>query len=205
MIVLTSLFIDGLLLFKEERLRMMRHINKRRFLGVPARSANTSCHVPHVAEDATSISINGESSGRTFDGVGGLSSDRGTSHLLLDSPAQQQSEILDDFFKPNYEQGGNGRRYQLDQRSRDRIDAQSYQSELPSWLRIVVHGQAKARNSTIKFYGRKWGAPGWFQASSNIDATHPLMPGGWENIQRLLGRDLSDRYGAAQFAQRLSA
>lgn len=51
----------------------------------------------------------------------------------------------------------------FDQRSRNRIDAQSYRSELPSWLRMVVHGKAKAHNSIIKLYGLKWGAPGWFQ------------------------------------------
>jgi hypothetical protein len=103
-------------LFKEERLRMMRHINRWRFLGMSAGAANTLGHTPHIAEAATSISINEESSGRTFfDGVGGLSSDHGTSLLFLDYPAQQ-SDILDDFFKPNNGQGGNGRRHQFAQR-----------------------------------------------------------------------------------------
>jgi hypothetical protein len=170
-------------LFKEERLRMMRHINRWQFLGMSAGAANTSGHFPHVAEAATSISINGKNSGCTFDGIGGLRSNSGTSHLLLDSSAQQQSEILDDLFKPNYEQGGKRRRYQFDQRIRDWTSAQSYRSELSSWQRMMVHGHAKVRTSTSKFYGRKWGAPGWFQASSNNDATHPFLPGGWENNQ----------------------
>jgi hypothetical protein len=200
---------NGLLSFKEERLRMMRHINRWRFLGMSAGAANTSGHFPHVAEAATSISINGENSGCTFDGIGGLRSDSGTSHLLPDSPAQQQSEILDDLFKPNHEQSGKRRRYQLDQRIRDWTSAQSYRSELSSWQRMMVHGHAKVRTSTSKFYdemGRTGLVPGQFQQRCNTS----FLPDGWENNQGqhaldCSGRDRSDEYGAAQFAQRLLA
>src|SRR2546430_873833 len=54
------------------------------------------------AHAATSITINGTGSGRRFDGVGAISGGGGTSRLLPDYPAQQQSEVLDYLFKPGF-------------------------------------------------------------------------------------------------------
>jgi hypothetical protein len=50
----------------------------------------------------TTINITSTGAGRTFDGIGAISGGGGTSRLLWDYPAQQQSEILDYLFKPNY-------------------------------------------------------------------------------------------------------
>src|SRR5512132_3598141 len=54
------------------------------------------------AEAATSITINGGSAGRTFDGVGAVSGGGGNSRLLIDYPEPQRSQILDYLFKPGY-------------------------------------------------------------------------------------------------------
>src|SRR5205814_5163720 len=54
------------------------------------------------AHAATSITISGTATGRRFDGVGAISGGGGTSRLLPDYPAQQQSEILDYLFKPGF-------------------------------------------------------------------------------------------------------
>src|SRR5271165_6617045 len=51
---------------------------------------------------AATITVNGTSTGRVFSGLGGLSGGGGTSRLLWDYPAAQQSQILDYLFKPNY-------------------------------------------------------------------------------------------------------
>jgi hypothetical protein len=143
----------------------MRTINRRRFLGVSAGAAVAAGaagafgSVPLVAEAATSISINGGSAGRTFDGVGGLSGGGGTSRLLFDYPATQQSEILDYLFKPNYgaslhilkvEIGGDTNSTNGAEAShmRSRTDL-NYNRGYEWWLM----GQAKARNPNIKFYG----------------------------------------------------
>ena len=40
--------------------------------------------------------------GSTFQGLGAISGGGATSRLLLDYPAQQQTEILDILFKPDY-------------------------------------------------------------------------------------------------------
>jgi glycosyl hydrolase family 59 len=52
------------------------------------------------AQAATSITINGASGGRTFDGVGAISGGGGNSRLLIDCPEPQHSQILDYLFKP---------------------------------------------------------------------------------------------------------
>src|SRR5689334_4465827 len=50
----------------------------------------------------TNITLNGTSAGRRFDGMGAISGGGGTSALLPSYPTQQQNEILDYLFKPNY-------------------------------------------------------------------------------------------------------
>ncbi|HET8843347.1 MAG TPA: hypothetical protein VFN35_17925, partial [Ktedonobacteraceae bacterium] len=162
-----------------------KRFNRRQFLEISAGAtlaAGTFGSTSLIAEAATTtnISLNGSSSGRIFDGVGGLSGGGGTSRLLFDYPAKQQSEILDYLFKPNYgaslhilkvEIGGDTNSTNGAEAShmRSRTD-QNYNRGYEWWLM----GQAKARNPNIKFYGLEWGAPGWFQASSDIDATHPF-------------------------------
>src|SRR6266496_6367268 len=54
------------------------------------------------AAAATTITINGTASGRTFDGVGAISGGGGNSRLLIDYPEPQRSQILDYLFKPGY-------------------------------------------------------------------------------------------------------
>jgi hypothetical protein len=115
----------------------------------------------------TSITINGTGTGRTFDGLGGLSGGGGTSRLLIDYPPQQQSEILDYLFKPNYganlqilkvEIGGDGDSTEGAEASSQRTPTdQNYNRGYEWWLMA----QAKARNPNIKLYALAWSAPGW--------------------------------------------
>ncbi len=162
-----------------------RRFNRRRFLKTSAGAALAAGvfgSTPLFADAATttSIDLNGTSSGHTFMGVGGLSGGGGTSRLLFDYPTQQQSEILDYLFKPNFgaslhilkcEIGGDTNSTNGAEAShmRSRTD-QNYNRGYEWWLM----GQAKSRNSNIKLYGLEWGAPGWFEASSDIDASHPF-------------------------------
>src|ERR1700755_1222054 len=55
-----------------------------------------------AAGAATTVTINGGSSGRTFDGVGAISGGGGNRRLLFDYPEPQRSQILDYLFKPGY-------------------------------------------------------------------------------------------------------
>ena len=116
----------------------------------------------------TTITINGSGTGRIFDGVGAISGGGGTSRLLWDYPAQQQSEILDYLFKPNFgaslqilkvEIGGDTNSSEGSEPSHMRTSGvENYQRGYEWWLME----QAKARNPNIKFAALEWGAPGWF-------------------------------------------
>ncbi|MBO0820388.1 MAG: discoidin domain-containing protein [Nocardiopsaceae bacterium] len=133
------------------------------------------------AATGTTVAVDGNSAGRVFDGVGGLSAGA-SSRLLSDYPPPQRGQILDYLFKPGYgaslqilkvEIGG---------------DTNSTDGTEPSHMRTAsavdcnrgyewwLMEQAKARNPGIKLYALEWGAAGWVGAgartvwtSQNID------------------------------------
>ena len=119
------------------------------------------------ASAASAITINGASSGRTFDGVGAISGGGGNSRLLMDYPATQRSQILDYLFKPGYGAATQILKIEIGG------DTNSTSGAEPSieHTRGVVNcdvgyefwlaEQAQARNPNIKLYGLAWGAPGW--------------------------------------------
>ncbi len=117
---------------------------------------------------STVVVIDGGSTGKTFDFIGGLSGGGGTSRLLYDYPAAQQAEILDYLFKPGYgaslqllkvEIGGDSDTTNGAEASHARTATdQNYHRGYEWWLMQ----QAKARNPDIKLYGLEWSAPGWF-------------------------------------------
>jgi hypothetical protein len=121
-----------------------------------------------AGDSATTITIDGTSTGRTFDFIGGLSGGGGTSRLLYDYPSEQQGEILDYLFKFGYgaslqllkvEIGADTDTTNGAEASHERTPTdENYHRGYEWWLMQ----QAKARNPDIKLYGLEWGAPGWF-------------------------------------------
>ena len=112
------------------------------------------------------IVINGNGSGRTFDGVGAISAG-GSSRLLIDYPEPQRTEILDFLFKPNYgaslqtlkvEVGGeeNSGVGSEPTHMRSATD-QNYTRGYEWWLMQ----QAVQRNPNIILQALAWGTPGW--------------------------------------------
>jgi hypothetical protein len=142
------------------------------------------------------IVIDGTSSGSIFNGIGAISGGGGTSRLLFDYPAQQQSEMMDYLFKPNYgaglqilkvEIGGDGNTTNGAEASHMRTPTdENYNRGYEWWLME----QAKQRNPNIKLYGLEWSAPGWFnggkraelflerqyQLSAQMDSTRAVGP-----------------------------
>jgi Glycosyl hydrolase family 59/Ricin-type beta-trefoil lectin domain len=122
---------------------------------------------PASAASGTTISANGASAGRTFDGIGAISGGGGNSRLLSDYPATQQSQILDYLFKPDY--GANLQILKVEIGG----DANSTDGAEPSiehasgavacnvGYEFWLMEQAKARNPNIKLYALAWAAPGW--------------------------------------------
>ncbi|MEU4745903.1 galactosylceramidase, partial [Actinosynnema sp. NPDC023658] len=119
------------------------------------------------AQAATSITVNGGSTGRAFDGVGAISGGGGNSRLLIDYPEAQRSQILDYLFKPGY-----GAAVQL-LKLEIGGDANSTDGAEPSHQHVRgdincnvgyefwLGEQAVARNPNIKLIALPWAAPGW--------------------------------------------
>ncbi|SEC59840.1 O-Glycosyl hydrolase [Amycolatopsis tolypomycina] len=120
-----------------------------------------------AAQAATSITINGGSAGRTFDGVGAVSGGGGNSRLLIDYPEPQRGQILDYLFKPGYgaalqilkvEMGGDTNSTSGAEPSHAHFRGDLDCNRGYEWW---IMEQAKARNPGIKLVGLPWGAPGW--------------------------------------------
>ncbi|NUS17057.1 MAG: galactosylceramidase [Streptomyces sp.] len=119
------------------------------------------------AHAATSITINGSSGGRTFDGVGAISGGGGNSRLLIDYPEPERGQILDYLFRPGYgaslqilkaEIGGDTNSTSGAEPSHEHTRTDLNCDRGYEWWLME---QAKARNPSIKLYGLAWGAPGW--------------------------------------------
>ncbi|WP_328462149.1 ricin-type beta-trefoil lectin domain protein [Streptomyces sp. NBC_00448] len=122
---------------------------------------------PAGAATATTISVDGTSGGRTFDGIGAISGGGGNSRLLTDYPAAQQQQILDYLFKPGYgadlqifkvEIGGDTNSTDGSESSHEHTSGAVDCTTGYEWWLME---QAKARNPAIKLYGLAWGAPGY--------------------------------------------
>ena len=138
--------------------------------GGVARIASLACALLGFCElvhaQAQTITLDGSSSGRIFEGIGAVSSG-GSSRLLIDYPEPYRGQILDYLFKPNYgaslqslkvEIGGDedsgGGAEPSHMRS---LTDQNYTRGYEWWLMQ----QAKLRNPNIKLQALAWGAPGW--------------------------------------------
>ena len=118
-----------------------------------------------VAQKKTVV-LDGQSAGRTFDGLGALSAGAST-RLLVDYPEPQRSQILDYLFKPAYgaalqhlkvEVGGDVNSTDGSEPShmRSRTD-RDYTRGYEWWLMV----EARKRNPNIILDILPWGAPGW--------------------------------------------
>ncbi|MFB9238653.1 ricin-type beta-trefoil lectin domain protein [Plantactinospora siamensis] len=116
---------------------------------------------------ATSITINGGSGGKAFDGVGAVSGGGGNSRLLIDYPEPQRGQILDYLFKPGYgaalqilkvEMGGDTNSTSGSEPSHEHTRGDLNCNRGYEWW---IMEQAKARNPNIKLAALPWGAPGW--------------------------------------------
>ncbi|MEY9877352.1 hypothetical protein ABH931_006876 [Streptacidiphilus sp. MAP12-33] len=120
-----------------------------------------------AATTTTAVTVDGNATGRTFDGVGAISGGGGNSRLLADYPEPQRGQILDYLFKPGYgaalqilkvEIGGDTNSTDGSELSHEHTRGVVDCNAGYEWWLME---QAKARNPGIKLYGLAWGAPGW--------------------------------------------
>lgn len=132
--------------------------------------------LPVIASAQIAVTLSGADTGRIFEGIG--ATDGGTtSRLLADYPTQQQSEILDFLFKPNY--GAALHHFKVEIGS----DANSTEGSAASHERSAgvincnrgyewsMMQAAVARNPSIILDSLMWGTAGWvgtFYSASNI-------------------------------------
>ncbi|HEY2519252.1 MAG TPA: hypothetical protein VGJ19_04005 [Streptosporangiaceae bacterium] len=113
------------------------------------------------------IVVDGRRAGPVFQGIGALSGGGGNSRLLIDYPARQRAQILDDMFTPRYgaslqmlklEIGGGG--FSSDG-SEPSVEPVRGRLDCGGGYEFWLARQALARNPAIKLYGLQWTAPSW--------------------------------------------
>jgi hypothetical protein len=126
----------------------------------------TSVFPIQVQSQQTEIVLNGNSTGRVFDGLGAVSAGA-SSRLLIDYPEPQRSQILDYLFKPGYGAALQHLKVEIG------ADVNSTDGSEPSFMRTPsdydanrgyewwLMEEAKKRNPDIVLEVLPWGAPGW--------------------------------------------
>src|SRR5690349_16290725 len=148
-----------------------RLIGGRRSLAALAIVATVSAGLIAWAETpalaAASITVNGSSGGRVFDGVGAVSGGGGNSRLLIDYPEPQRGQILDYLFKPGYGAALQVLKVEIGGDTNSTSGAEPSHAHARGDLNCNrgyewwIMEQAKARNPNVKLAGLAWGAPGW--------------------------------------------
>lgn len=124
----------------------------------------------------TTVTVDGTSPGRTFDGVGAISAG-GTSRLLFDYPEPARGQVLDYLFKPDYgaalqilkvEIGGDTDSTSGSEPSHQRTSTEVDCDRGYEWWLME---QAKARNPDIRLSALAWGSAGWTGTSDHTPWT----------------------------------
>lgn len=135
----------------------------------------TAAQATDAPAPGSTITVDGTSTGRVFDGVGAISGGGATSRLLLDYPAQERNEVLDYLFKPGYgaslqllkvEIGGDTNTTDGSESSHEHARGQIDCNAGYEWWLMQ---QAVARNPHIKLGALAWGAPGWLDGYYSTD------------------------------------
>jgi galactosylceramidase len=132
-----------------------------------------ACTDVYVLDDSPGL-------GRRFDGIGGLSAGA-SSPLLFNYPEEQQAQILDYLFKPNFgaslqickvEIGGDTQSTDGTEASHMHTAGDENYMRGYEWKLMV---EAKKRNPNVKLYGLPWGFPSWVGNNSGSPYSYPNL------------------------------
>ncbi len=163
----------------------MRESHKRGKMGCSPRrgvtilalmTALTASTVLMAQEQLTRVRLDGNDTGRIFDGLGAVSAGA-SSRLLIDYPEPQRSQILDYLFKPGYGAALQRLKIELgaDVNSTDGSEPSHMRSEKDHsssrgyewWLMKEAH----MRNPNIVLEILPWGAPRWVNPKPGAEDT----------------------------------
>jgi O-glycosyl hydrolase len=137
--------------------------------------ASEAADATETADATSSITIDGTSGGRTFDGVGAVSGGGATSRLLLDYPEEERDEVLDYLFLPGYgasldllkvEVGGDTNSTDGSESSHAHARGEVNCNAGYEWWLMK---EAVERNPEMNLGGLAWGAPGWLSSYYSQD------------------------------------
>lgn len=127
---------------------------------------------PAVADTTTSLTIDGSTVGKAFDGVTGAFIN-GQARLLRDYPAAQRSDLLDLLFKPDFGASLQGLKVEIGS------DVNSTSATEPSIIRsptdidtgrgtsLWLAQQAKRVNPALTLDALRWGTPQWVKTDAD--------------------------------------
>jgi O-glycosyl hydrolase len=150
--------------------------------------ALVSALVPLGAHAQTQvITLNGNGTGRTFDGVGAVSAGA-SSRLLIDYPEPYRSQILDFLFEPHFGASLQSLKVEIGGDVDSSGGAEPSHMRSPSDANFTrgyegwLMNEAKRRNPNIQLGALAWGAPGWlgggqFYSQDTIDYIVAFLSG----------------------------
>jgi galactosylceramidase len=144
----------------------LRYPKAEKVLAIFCLALNTSAFAQHSGQQTT-ITIDGSTAGKRFDGIGVVDGGGATSVLLKDYPDPQRSQILDLLYKPKFGASvgallveipgdGNSTQGSMPSHMHSRDDL-NYHRGYTWW----ILQQAKQRNPSLTLTGMAWSAPGW--------------------------------------------
>lgn len=135
-------------------------------LALPATGAANAAGDGGGGGASEKVTVDGDSQGRTFGGVGALSAGA-SSRLLYDYPKRQRSQILDYLFKPGYGAALQILKVEIGSGANSTSGSEATHMRNPRDLDCGrgyewwLAKEAKKRNPDIKLAALAWGAPGW--------------------------------------------
>ena len=151
---------------------------------------NALCTIHSIATE-TIIKVDGNDTGRVFEGVGAVSAGASTRNLV-DYPDPQRSEVLDYLFKPNFGAAlqhlkveiGGGENSTCGSEPSHAITREELKNPIARGYEFWFMSQARRRNPRILLDCLPWSYPGWISGRFSQDSAelgYVLFPSTWRN------------------------